>query len=97
MDKNLTTVKKLYNQFKKSPHYKKLSYPYFKFLLMRRLEEMPVPGKAISFVFDPGRAYHYLQLNVSVLDILKTMKISKKEFIARYREKEKGVSGVLDG
>lgn len=92
----VVSIRKLYNQFKKSPYYEVLSYPYFKFLLMRRLEGVEAPGKTMSFIFDPGR-YHYFQLSVNVLDILKAMKISKKEFTTRYKTKAKGVAGVLDG
>lgn len=90
------SIKKLYNQFKESPQYEILSYPYFKYLLMKKLESINVPGKSITFSFDKG--YHnYFQVKIDVLDILKAMKISKEEFIEWCIRRTNRLQGVLDG
>ena len=90
------SIRKLYNQFKKCPKYETLSYSYFKFLLMKKLESIRAPGKGISFTFNPGRDFHFFRIRVNILDILKAVGISKEEFIERYKEKIVSVPGVLD-
>ena len=94
------SIRKLYNQFKKCPEYETLSYPYFKFLLMKKLDSINVPGKSLVFTFNRGFYYHdYFQVKVSILNILKAMKISKEEFIEQYKGRRyiTILSGEFDG
>jgi len=89
------SLRKIYNQFRKCPDYETLSYSYFKYALMKRLEKALVPGKSMNFVFDSGQYPRYLQLSIDILDILKAVKISKKEFLKIYEERKKDYPGTL--
>jgi len=90
------SIKKLYNQFKKCPDNEGLSYTYFKYFLMKRLEKAKAPGKSLGFVFDPGIGRGYLQLSVSAFSILEAMKISQGEFIERYKKRTRNYPGILN-
>ena len=92
----VVSIRKLYNEFKKCPDYEKLSYPYFKFFLMKRLEKAKAPGIFLVFSFNRGLHYHdYFQIKVPVLDILKAMKIDKSEWFSWHRKHWKNYPGML--
>jgi len=90
----IISIRKLYNEFFKNPEAEKMSYSYFKYFLMKRLEKARAPGLFLTFTF--ARGYHdYFSYEVRVLDILKAMKIDKAEWFSWHRKHWKGYPGVL--
>ena len=94
MNNEIVSIRKLYNEFFKNPEAEKMSYSYFKYFLMKRLEKAKAPGMYLVFTFGSG--YHnYFTLKVRILEILRAMKISKDEWFSWYRKHTKNYPGVL--